>query len=501
MTFTFSHPALLALQQQLDDELDHLCLPEAPWMPERSLDGNPIRDVAIIGGGMAGLTAAAALKFAGIANTHIYDSAPAGSEGPWATHARMQTLRSPKHLTGPALGIPALTFRTWYTRLHGKAAWDALDRIPRLVWHEYLQWYRQALGLPVNNHHRLENIEAVQVPGLSAPISRLTFSVGSAGTMKVTYARHVVLATGMDGLGGANIPPAISNLDQRFWRHSSEVFDFQTLASKRIAIVGGGDSALDAASTALEAGAQRVDIYVRAEEFSQINYWKGFTHSGHRHGYAQLSEKQKTQTLSFLLGNATPPARGTLQRLRAAENFFIHFGQQTDDFQAQDGKLHFQSNSQQRTADFLILATGYRTDLTKRPELNTLLPHIRFFAAGELGGRLPEAAHTIPRLNLDFSFQSETDEGEPLLSRVHCFTGQALLSVGKICGDIPGISAGAQRLTQGIAAKLYEAEHAWHYDTLTRYSEQEVNHEDLQALRAQTTPDEESADEGNLLSA
>ncbi|MFT0851514.1 hypothetical protein VRY85_12110 [Achromobacter sp. F4_2707] len=73
--------------------------------------------------------------------------------------------------------------------------------------------------------------------------------------------------------------------------------------------------------------------------------------------------------------------------------------------------------------------------------------------------------------------------------------------MGKICGDIPGISAGTQRLTQGIAAKLYEAEHAWHHDTLTRYKEQEVTHGDLQALRAQTTPEVESAEEGNLLSA
>lgn len=491
---SFSHPALQALQQQLEDELDFLCLPEAPWMPGRIFNRHPILDVAIIGGGMAGLTAAAAMKFAGIANTRIYDGAPAGAEGPWATHARMQTLRSPKDLTGPALGIPALTFRAWYTRIHGRAGWEALDRIPRLVWHDYLQWYRQALALPVNNHHRLQNIESIQAPGLAVPIARLTFSVGTEGEQHVAYARHVVLATGMDGLGGANIPAAFTNLERRFWRHSSEVFDFAALASRHIAIVGGGDSALDAASTALEAGAARVDIYVRSNDFSQINYWKGFTHSGHRHGYALLSKEQKAQTLGFLLGNATPPARGTLQRLRDAKNLYIHFGQETDGFLAQDDKLVFHSNGKPQAADFLILATGYKTDLQKRPELHGLLPHIRFFEAGALGGQLPEASQTIPQLDADFSFQSATAEGEPFLSRIHCFTGQALLSVGKVCGDIPGISVGAQKLTQGIAGKLYQAEHEWQYEALTRYDEQEITDAALHALRRQTAPADSSTE-------
>ena len=36
-------------------------------------------------------------------NAPIFDQSPEGYEGPWATTARMETLRSPKQLTGPAL--------------------------------------------------------------------------------------------------------------------------------------------------------------------------------------------------------------------------------------------------------------------------------------------------------------------------------------------------------------------------------------------------------------
>src|SRR5690606_32500174 len=185
MNRLFYHPALPALEERLAKDLELLGLPEAPWMPQRTVEGHPVLDVAIIGGGMAGLTAAAALKLIGITNTGVFDAAPAGAEGPWATHARMQTLRSPKELAGPALGIPSLTFRAWYTDLHGEQAWQALDRIPRLVWHAYLLWYRQALDLPVHNRHRLTHISQVDAPELGGALARLEFSAAESGSENV----------------------------------------------------------------------------------------------------------------------------------------------------------------------------------------------------------------------------------------------------------------------------------------------------------------------------
>ncbi|KAG1243884.1 hypothetical protein G6F65_022130 [Rhizopus arrhizus] len=73
---------------------------------------------------MAGLAAAASLTHLGIA-APIFDQAPEGYEGPWATTARMETLRSPKQLTGPALGLPALTA--------GQDSPPAMDGLPALV--------------------------------------------------------------------------------------------------------------------------------------------------------------------------------------------------------------------------------------------------------------------------------------------------------------------------------------------------------------------------------
>ena len=125
---------LPALEQRLAHDLACLGWPARPWMPAQPpVDGLPVLDVAIIGAGQAGMAVAACLAQIGI-HAVLFDRQGAGLEGPWATTARMETLRSPKQLAGPALGIPSLTFRAWFEAQWGRAAWDTLDKIPRLQW-------------------------------------------------------------------------------------------------------------------------------------------------------------------------------------------------------------------------------------------------------------------------------------------------------------------------------------------------------------------------------
>ena len=75
-------------------------LPAPRWTPRAaSTTARPSLDVAIVGAGMAGLALAAALVQRGV-SVVVYDEAPAGFEGPWATTARMETLRSPSSSPG-----------------------------------------------------------------------------------------------------------------------------------------------------------------------------------------------------------------------------------------------------------------------------------------------------------------------------------------------------------------------------------------------------------------
>jgi hypothetical protein len=143
--------------------------------------------VVIVGGGTAGLVASAMLKRLGVDNQLVLDRARAGKEGPRVTVARTRTLRSPKEMTGPAMGLPALTFRAFYEAQCGAAAWQALDRAPRTMRMDYLFRYQKVLNLPVRNmsvehiHARTDDLFAIDLR--------------EADGSRQILARHVVLVT------------------------------------------------------------------------------------------------------------------------------------------------------------------------------------------------------------------------------------------------------------------------------------------------------------------
>ena len=96
---------LARLEASLARDFERLNHPPADWVPPRpGPDGRRMVDVAIAGAGMCGLAAGFALRRLGISNLRQVDRSPEGREGPWRTYARMETLRSPKHLSGPVQG-------------------------------------------------------------------------------------------------------------------------------------------------------------------------------------------------------------------------------------------------------------------------------------------------------------------------------------------------------------------------------------------------------------
>ena len=146
MTATDPGPATLEeLEGRLKRDFELLVIPPVKdWLePRAHPEFGPALDVAVIGAGMSGLAASFALKCLAIRSVKVFDRSPAGFEGPWATFARMETLRSPPELSGPAFGFSNLTFRAWFEAQFGLAEWKKVNRIPRLQWMDYLRWYRK----------------------------------------------------------------------------------------------------------------------------------------------------------------------------------------------------------------------------------------------------------------------------------------------------------------------------------------------------------------------
>ena len=93
-----------------------------------------------------------------------------------------------------------------------------------------------------------------------------------------------------------------------------------------------------------------------------------------------------------------------------------------------------------------------------------LRPHItlwgeRFAPSDRVG--YAQAEH--PFLGADFEFLARDPAAALWVSRVHCFTFPASMSHGPISGDVPGITAGAQRIADGVSAALFaeDYERVW----------------------------------------
>src|ERR1700738_2611977 len=170
------------------------------WVSDR--DGLE-HNVVVVGGGQAGSAFAFALRRAGIGEVSVIDAAPDNAKaGVWLTSARMHKLRTPKSLPGPELGLPALRFQAWYEARYSAAAYESFDRIPRLDWAAYLDWYRKQVGVSVRYDTRLVRIEPAT--------GHLLLYLEKGGTTRVETTRKLVLATGFAGSGGPYVPDALT---------------------------------------------------------------------------------------------------------------------------------------------------------------------------------------------------------------------------------------------------------------------------------------------------
>ena len=459
---------LAALEAQLAQDLEFLELPAKPWVPEHSRDGVPVRDVVVIGAGMCGLAATAKLVLTGISNVVAYDAAPAGLEGPWVTFARMETLRSPKTLHGPALGLPQLTFRAWFTAQWGREAWQALDKIPRVQWMDYLVWYRQVLALPVRN--------GVRMTGIAPAGDLIAIDIEGVETGRI-LTRRLVLATGRSGLGGFAVPNFLDGIDRAYWAHSADDIDFDTLKGKRVAVIGAGASSMDNAATALEAGAAGVDLLIRRKEMPRINKMTGIGSQGVVHGMHQLPDRWKWKFVDYTAATQTPPPRSSTLRVSRHANarFFLDCGivAVTEDA----GGLLIETTQGPMRYDFLIAATGFTNDFNGRPEFAALASQIRSWSDGRYAPDMGPARSGMveaPDLGPAFEFRERMPGSCPMLPHIHCFNDAAMLTHGKVSGDIPAVSAGAERLVRGIAASLFAEDVEAHFANLVAYDTPEL---------------------------
>ena len=464
---TISPRSLAELDLCVARDLDYLALPARRWLPDVEIGGETVPDVIVIGGGMAGLTASAALTQMGV-RVVMLDERPKGFEGPWATTARMRTLRSPKTLTGPALGVPSLTFRAWFTAQFGEAEWEALDKIPRLQWMDYLRWYREVLGLDLRNGHRVADV-------IPHP-DHVELAVEGPDGPQVMRARRVVLATGRDGLGGPSLPALAGDLPRELWAHSSDRNDYAELAGKRVAVIGAGASAMDSAGTALENGAAQVDMLIRRPDIPRVNRGMAMGNPGSVYGMRDLPDPWKWRLQTALADAQVPPPRASVLRVSAHANAAFHLGCALKSARVENGEVVLETSKGARRYDFVIFATGFKVDWARKPFLSRLAAMTRTWGdriRPEDGANYPGLLD-LPDLGPAFEFRPRPGAEGQGVGNVLCFCYPAVMSQGNISGDIPAISEGARRMARGVVGGLWIEDIDHHYRRMAEHDVPEI---------------------------
>ncbi|MCG8491049.1 MAG: NAD(P)/FAD-dependent oxidoreductase [Sneathiellales bacterium] len=460
--------SLDALNAEIVQEFAYINYPPENWVKPLQEAGQPLLDVAIIGGGANGMAAWFGLNKDGIRNIRIFDKSPRGFEGPWITTARMQTLRSPKHLTGPNLGFPKLTFRSWFEASMGVEAWEELDKIPTSMWMDYLKWYREVLDIPVENDTRLIAIEP------ASGFFRLTLQKGTE--KEKILARHVVLATGRAATGGVSLPEEAGSIPEKLRAHTEDKLDYSRFRDKRILVIGGAASAADSAATALEKGAKEVHMLIRAEEMPRLNKFKAIVYPGFMGGFSSIPKAERWAFLKSGFDAKIAAPRGSMLRLKAFENFYLHFGSSVTSYEVKGEEITAVTSKGEITGDFVIFGTGYAMDLSKQPELSSFAEDILLWkdCYTPPPDLQDQTLGSYPYLGEGFQFlPKEGREAEPL-SRLHLFNSGTTMTHAPISSDIPGANTGVARLVDHLTKRFFKEGAGQHFADFEAYEEPEL---------------------------
>lgn len=436
--------------------------------PRTTTLGQPILDVAIIGGGQTGLTMAFSMKQHQVDNIRIFDRNPEDFSGSWINIGRMKTLRTPKTTTGPDLGIPVLSVQSWYTAKYGEQAWETLDYIPRLVWHEYLNWFRRVTCLPV------------QFQSEVGPLfwdnenNCFYFTVDHLGHRDTIYARKVILAVGLEGSGEWMIPDFVrKNVDPQYYSQAVYSIPEKKLKEKKIAILGAGPNAFDLALTAIRQGATSVTMYSKRDKLVNLHCFKWGEFAGFMKCFADLDDEQKYNFVARMHEMGQPPVAACVHAAQKLPNFEIKYASPWTNCIQKGNHVIVTTPHDSEEYDFLVIATGWVCDLYKRPELVNFRHNIATWKDRYIppSNRYYEKLMRFPYLTKGFQFTEKNPGKTPYLENLFNMTGGGLLSNGFCAGTgLTGMKYSIDLITYEIIRGLFMEDIDQVYSSLDSYS-------------------------------
>jgi cation diffusion facilitator CzcD-associated flavoprotein CzcO len=214
---------------------------------------------------------------------------------------------------------------------------------------------------------------------------------------------------------------------------------------------------------------------IRRGDMPRINKGMGIGSAGFWVGFHSLTDAQKWQIVNYIDEQAVPAPRDSTLRVSRHENFSLFASCAPLRIAIQDNRVLLDTTRGKLAFDFLILATGLTVDWSQRPEFASLKPHITLWRDRFTPEGHPDYAQgEHPFVGPNFEFIERSPGTAPWVERIHCFTFPAYMSHGPVSGDIPAISVGAERVANGVAAKLFAEDYDRTWQRMVGWSNPEL---------------------------
>lgn len=384
----------------------------------------PDLEVAIIGAGPHGLSAAVHLRRAGVA-AHVF-GVPMSF---WRGMPKGMRLRS------------------------NMSATNMIEPAGPLSLASYMAEIGERFGHPVSLRRFVDYgswVQRTAIPDVDARIvTRVTRSGGGFALAlddgSFVTARRVVVACGIAAF--ENLPAGFNHLPAELVSHTGRHDDLARFAGKRVAVVGAGQSAFESAVLMTERGAD-VEVIARGPEIVWLRSWSPIHFMGRlgRIVYAPtdvgplwysrlvatpaLFTRLPRETQDKIAHRSIRPACSYFVKVRVDGMRLTTATEVTNAQVAREGLELSLSDGTTRHVDHLMFGTGYKVDVTRYPFLDeTLVADIRI-----VGG--------YPTLRRGF---------ESRVPGLHFLGAPAARSFGPIMRFVSGSWYGGTRLAQAVA--------------------------------------------------
>jgi len=158
-----------------------------------------------------------------------------------------------------------------------------------------------------------------------------------------------------------------------------------------------------------------------------------------------------------LLGAGAPPPPSAVERVIGRAGFAVHSSCGWRTVRHEAGVVRIDTEHGERSADFVVFATGARYELGLRPEFAALAPVAACWS--DRYAPSPDEANDevgrFPYLDPGFELTEKSSDCAPCVRRVHLFNHAATASLGITGSSGTGMKLGLRRLVGALVRALY----------------------------------------------